>query len=408
MYSEDTLLRLIERIYDAALAPGRWPEFLEALADLIDGHVVNLALTNPTLTETAMSFAVRFDPEAQRLYHEHYCVLDPWAKVAIKRGLLRTGVVGLGGSLIEQHELERTEFYNDFGRRFGIMGGVTAVIRADPALTATLNSSQRQGGRQFDESELLLLRRLLPHLQRAFQVHERLSGVAAARIAAEDVLDRVPFGVVLVDASGRAVLVNAAAQQILDARDGLTLRDKMLVTASVPQTTELRALVAGAIAASRGDPLPGCGGALAIGRPSLKRPLQALVTPLRVAGTVFSLSAAAPSAAVFISDPELQPLTNDAILRQFFGLTPAETRLASLLLQQKSVEEAAEILRISLNTARTYMKKLFEKTGTRRQSELVRLLGGGVGQLRRCAAEVSLSGDFAADIPPGSKNPSSR
>jgi DNA-binding CsgD family transcriptional regulator len=86
---------------------------------------------------------------------------------------------------------------------------------------------------------------------------------------------------------------------------------------------------------------------------------------------------------VFISDPELEPLTNEAILRQFFGLTPAETRLAILLLQHRSVEEAAERLDISLNTARTHLKKLFEKTGTRRQSELVSLLGGGVSQLRR-------------------------
>ena len=100
----------------------------------------------------------------------------------------------------------------------------------------------------------------------------------------------------------------------------------------------------------------------------MKRPVHVLVTPLRASG-VLSLGSAAPSAAVFISDLELTPLANDAMLRQFFGLTPTETRLAIVLLQHKSVEEAAEILDISLNTARTHLKKLFEKTGTRRQSE---------------------------------------
>jgi hypothetical protein len=50
LWREDTFLRRIERIYDAALVPERWSEFLEALADVIDGHVGNLAFTNPTLT----------------------------------------------------------------------------------------------------------------------------------------------------------------------------------------------------------------------------------------------------------------------------------------------------------------------------------------------------------------------
>ena len=78
MHSEATLLRLIERIYDAALAPKRWPEFLEALANELDGHIVNLAFSNAAFTHTTLTAAVRFDPEAQRLYRENYASLDPW------------------------------------------------------------------------------------------------------------------------------------------------------------------------------------------------------------------------------------------------------------------------------------------------------------------------------------------
>ena len=70
------------------------------------------------------------------------------------------------------------------------------------------------------------------------------------------------------------------------------------------------------------------------------------------------------------------------MLRQFFGFTPAETRFANQLLEHKSVEEAADFLEVSLNTARTHLKKLFEKTDTHRQSELMRLLEGGLAQLR--------------------------
>ena len=96
-----------------------------------------------------------------------------------------------GADIIPLSEYERTEFHNDFGKPCGLSGGVSAVIRADASVAAVLSASQRPHGRRFDHNDVLLLRRLLPHLQRAFQVHERLSEVAQARASAEDVIDRM-------------------------------------------------------------------------------------------------------------------------------------------------------------------------------------------------------------------------
>ena len=70
VHSEDEFIRLIDYIYDAALAPERWPEFLEALAVATDGHSVNIAFGKPPFTEGALSLTSRFDPLAQRLYRE--------------------------------------------------------------------------------------------------------------------------------------------------------------------------------------------------------------------------------------------------------------------------------------------------------------------------------------------------
>ena len=281
MYSEDMLFRLVERIYDAAIAPELWPAFLEALAEVMDGHLANLAHTDARGEKIIFGATARFDPEARREYDEHYATLDPWFKSATAKGLIRTGEIELGQRLVSANDYQKTGFYNDFGRGYGFDAGLSVILRMDHNVAAAVSVTQR--GREFGDAELALVRRLLPHLQRALQIHERLTGLAHQRSAAEEVIDRLPFGVVLVDASGRAVLVNRAAQQILDCPDGLMLRDKSLVTTTVPQTTELRTLIAGAIAVSRGELLRS-GGALAIGRPSLKRQLQLLVTPLRTAG----------------------------------------------------------------------------------------------------------------------------
>jgi DNA-binding CsgD family transcriptional regulator len=67
-------------------------------------------------------------------------------------------------------------------------------------------------------------------------------------------------------------------------------------------------------------------------------------------------------------------------MRQLYGLTPAEARVANLLLEGLEVREAAERLGITLETARFHLKRVLAKTGTRRQTELLRLMLSLPGQ----------------------------
>jgi DNA-binding CsgD family transcriptional regulator len=67
--------------------------------------------------------------------------------------------------------------------------------------------------------------------------------------------------------------------------------------------------------------------------------------------------------------PEMQTLLNE-----IFGLTQAEIRLMQYLLNDMTPTEAAERLCVALETVRSQLKSIFQKTGTRRQSELLRLM----------------------------------
>ena len=80
------------------------------------------------------------------------------------------------------------------------------------------------------------------------------------------------------------------------------------------------------------------------------------------------------AAALFISDPESVILTNKDRLLQLYGLTRAESRLAAKIAEGRSLDEAAAVLNITTQTARSYLKCILRKTGTKRQVELVRLL----------------------------------
>jgi DNA-binding CsgD family transcriptional regulator len=79
---------------------------------------------------------------------------------------------------------------------------------------------------------------------------------------------------------------------------------------------------------------------------------------------------------VILRAPEEAPVPSENELRDLFGLTPAEARVACRLVGE-TVDEVAEALGVGVATVRTHVQHLLAKTGTRRQSELVRLLVSG-------------------------------
>lgn len=79
-------------------------------------------------------------------------------------------------------------------------------------------------------------------------------------------------------------------------------------------------------------------------------------------------------AIVYIHDPFVKTDKLLLPLCRLYGLSPTESRLTSLLVTGMPLPECARVMRIAEQTARGYLKQLFQKTGTRRQIDLVRLM----------------------------------
>jgi DNA-binding CsgD family transcriptional regulator len=60
--------------------------------------------------------------------------------------------------------------------------------------------------------------------------------------------------------------------------------------------------------------------------------------------------------------------------RDAYGLSPAQVRLAQLIAEGKDLSAAAESLGVSVNTVRTHLQRMFDRTGARSQAALVRAL----------------------------------
>jgi DNA-binding CsgD family transcriptional regulator len=89
-----------------------------------------------------------------------------------------------------------------------------------------------------------------------------------------------------------------------------------------------------------------------------------------------------PAFLIFILDPERPMRVDEDWLRQLYGLTPCEARLANLLIEGKTFDNCCNQLEIRPSTARMHLGNLFAKTGVQRQGQLISLLMRSLGMIR--------------------------
>ncbi|PYX84274.1 MAG: hypothetical protein DMG70_07080 [Acidobacteria bacterium] len=212
------------------------------------------------------------------------------------------------------------------------------------------------------------------------------SGLLRAGLEALDLLN---VGVAVTNLAGQVLVANRAADEIIAARDGLELtsRGELSIArgSSNPSCAALRERTAGPMVLGTARNKDS---ALIVQRPSGKRPLMVRLRPID--RNVVNADPAAAAALVVILDPDSSVEAGEAELRQLYEFTPTEARLASLLIEGKSLNECCDELGIRVSTGRMHLGNLFAKTGVQRQSQLVLLLLKSVGLVRTTREKGSL------------------
>jgi DNA-binding CsgD family transcriptional regulator len=81
-------------------------------------------------------------------------------------------------------------------------------------------------------------------------------------------------------------------------------------------------------------------------------------------------------AAVFLRQATVEPPSLPEIIAKHFGLTPTELRVLLAIVEVGGVPEAADALGIGEATVKTHLHRVFGKTRTSRQADLVKLVAG--------------------------------
>ncbi|MEH3158290.1 MAG: hypothetical protein PGN08_04755 [Sphingomonas taxi] len=254
-----------------------------------------------------------------------------------------------------------------------------------------------------DEGVIAQVLTLAPGLgMMAGAMHDMAADLAASERghrALAAVLRQSECGIVVVGADQNVLFANPAARAILDAGDGMELRRNMLRPTRYQDAVRFHAALDTVIAPPRhgegkGDARAEArakegrrerGAMLLLERPGPDRPLIAVIAPAGHDRPDDPGRAAAPvdgddgqdaraAAIVRLMRPEISVARGLEPICHLHGLSPVETQLVACLTRGLTLGEAASQMRIKPDTARTYLKQVFAKTDTHRQTDLLQLV----------------------------------
>ncbi len=359
---------VIGLIYDAVSDPDVWNNALDAARQLFDVDAMLLVYGNLSAGDLCILGATGFNPDALSAYADKHLNDDE---------LIRESMDGPAGIIVSSARSFRGKpFYRTGVYRRLLAPSNLAYITGAAALNASevhasLWMARSDRSPDFSVHDMHAFTRLLPHVARAMTVHHRIRQAELQADMAVGAFDRVAVGVVLLDVRGAAVMVNREAERIACAKDGFVLVGDGMAAALSNESKKLRELIR---RVGGNGPLKGRsgGGAVRLTRPSglpdyfvVVLPLPRRMQPNNGTGAV---------AVLFITDALKAQSPIDHLFGDLYGLTDAEVRLVTQLLEGGGLTAAAEELGLSRNTVHSQLACVFQKTDTKSQSELLTLL----------------------------------
>lgn len=361
----DGALAIVGRIYETVQDSEAWPELLVEIAEFCGGANAALVTADPDIN-TASVITPRAKPESLVAYNDHWWRHDPITVLAANAP---------PGKFVSVADLDSdayfsSAFYNEFRRftGFGDYGLTTPLFRDRNAFgNFVLQTSRKRD--EIDAKSLHNARLVVPHLERAVTISRKLQRLELEQAAMDHKLRADHAGMILVDGKGQCLFADKEAEELLAGESGIKVENGRVRLDDTRADLMLKSAIR---ACGLGDPCHASGRNLTLNRDTGAAPLTVEVLPHR--------KNAAPSPAlqavamVLLRDPGPGKTVRAESLRRRFGLTPAEAALALEMLEGDGRAAAAARCGISINTARTHLTRIFEKTGVKRQAELIRVL----------------------------------
>lgn len=360
---DDALSDLVEPLIDGIVEDPLWSTFLARLRGRLSADYVSIVFRPlpdgaPRNRLIHLYAGQAWPPEVNRRFRAIMGGQDPMpyhdlaaGRVYALHELLRFGD--------PEHDTYRLQFLAPVGMKF------MRMMRIEEAggVSAWLTVSRADG--DFDAADDMLIAGIAPFWRAALRSYVAMERERITASVAHEAIRRMNFGWLTLDAEGRILDADAHGSQMLAAPTMLAKSRGGRLTARSPEVAKE---IAGAVAALVKDP-QSRPRAIVLSREPWLDMLLVAAGAMR-AGT----TRAAPALVAYVHADDWSSADRCDQLGQLFDLIPSEARLALALSRGMSIAEAAGELGLTVESARTYSKRIYAKTGARGQADLVRFI----------------------------------
>ncbi|WP_334381525.1 helix-turn-helix transcriptional regulator [Bradyrhizobium sp. AZCC 1577] len=366
-HNQQQLSDLIGIVYDAAIDPSLWQRTLERVALFVGGSGAGLFCKDVGVPHAAIPHSVGFErPLPVALFRQIYSAAEGHFLGDLEVPIATTDLMPFA-------DYAQTDFYRQWAEPQGLVDFLSAVLDRTVISSAIFGVFRHKRNGMVDDYARRQMRLIAPHIRRAVLIGRLFEFKAAELATFVDALDGLGAGMYLVDAAGRLIHANAAGNAILGTSDILSSVGGRLAANDAQVDRALRDVFA---AAGQGDAALGNKGIAVplIGSDGERYVAHAL--PLtsgarRRAGVVHTAAAA-----LFVRKAALAVSSAPQAIGSAFKLTPTELRVLLAIVEVGGIPEVAIAFGVADTTIRTHVSRLFEKTGTARQADLVKLVAG--------------------------------
>ncbi len=352
----------LAELYEAALDDDHFAALPDRLGQFLNARSAVIHWLDSRGQSSVDAHSNYFTPDQFDSYATNFAEHDLWTHAGSDPA--RRNQAWNAGELVSSRELENSIFYNEWIRALGddTFHCVGAVMETRHGLGIIgLHRGRAQG--DFAGEDVDQLNDTLDHLRRAITIRSALVSRNGQIGGWRQIFDRGAAPALIVGRDGRLRIANDAADALMSGGQRIVARGHLVTPAGPQQSDAFRALLARAT-----DPVSpqACQGAFGSG---VNGVWLAEFMPL-VSGHL------AGCAMITIIDRSAESRRADvlAALRQLHGLTVAEADVANALSEGLTLDEIGAARSTSVQTVRAQVKQIQAKTGTRRQSDIVRLV----------------------------------
>jgi DNA-binding CsgD family transcriptional regulator/PAS domain-containing protein len=379
--SAQALSDAIGAIYDCALDPQQWPDTCRKITELCESTAGGICVHDLRHTQNDQLFVFGYQLKFLAELGKHYAQ-SPMAASDVVANIGDVSALSM-----ERYELLESRFYREVLKPFGLLDIIWFPALRTGGRMASMHASRDEKAPHYQQREISLFKLLSPHVCRALAISDVLDIRALRSEMLEKTLDALVAGVFLTARDGRVVYMNDAAERQIKTGNSIRIVNNRVF----PADPAARSALSKAIDAAARDGIDNDMSEYSLAIPDVDGGPGYVATLLPVdRGQRCNIIAPfAASVAVFTKDPAQAPLMPGEAFARLYGLTGGELRVLLALAQGLGAKEAADMLGVSEPTVRTHLQRIFSKTDTARQADLVRLLQNSTPPIRAGAAQAA-------------------